>query len=242
MGNGPIINAEYSFASMTKRYDDMITNVRSVMEKEGDGRFYIITPDLTVDNVTGKSGDCMLLVFPDGQTMMIDSGVPSSEGRVMMFVRKLGLKHLGSFVLSHPHSDHIGNAIKVAGYLCETMAGSVGAYYYSGFEYKSEERKLSAYLSEQGTELHRNMRAGDTLTIGGVSIEFFNPFDNDMHLDDLGDGPLNNISLLMKFTYGKSTFLTGGDLYADREAMLAEKYGPRLCADVAKTNHHGCYT
>ncbi len=242
LGNEPVLNAEFTYSSSTKRYDNMLSAVRSVIEQGGDGRFYIVTPDLTVDNVSGKSGDCMLLVFPDGQTMMIDSGAPSSENHVMLFIKKLGIRHLNSFVLSHPHSDHIGNALKVAAYLCETMAGSVGAYYYSGFEYKAEEKKLTAYLSDHGTGMHREMRAGNTLVIGGVIIEFFNPFDNDMHPDDLGDGSVNNVSLLMKFTYGKSTFLTGGDLYADREVMLAEKFGSRLNADIAKTNHHGLYT
>jgi beta-lactamase superfamily II metal-dependent hydrolase len=242
LGNEPLLNAEFIFAPTTKRYNSMISEISSVIKHGGDGRFYIATPDLTVDNVPGKSGDCMLFVFPDGQTMMIDTGAPDSECHVMNFIKKTDIVHLNHFVLSHPHSDHIGNSLKVAKYLYETANGSIGEYYYSGFEYKADEKKLTAYLSEHGSRMHRNMRAGDILKIGSVSIEFFNPFEEDMHPENLGDGPVNNVSLVMKFTYGKSTFLAGGDIYADRENMLAAKYGSRLKADVAKTNHHGCFT
>ena len=197
---------------------------------------------MTVENVTGKSGDCMLLLFPDGQTMMIDSGAPASEERVMQFVKRLGLGHLDYFVLSHPHGDHIGNALKVVKHLYEAMSGSVGTYCYTGFEYKTEEGRLAVYLSEHGTRLQRDVRAGQSFCIGGVTVEVFNPDDEVMHPENLGDGPVNNASILMKFTYGKSTFLSGGDLYAGREALLVQKYGSRLASDVAKTNHHGCFT
>ena len=43
----------------------------------------------------------------------------------------------------------------------------------------------------------------------------------------------------MKFTYGKSTFLTSGDLYRDKELELIARYGEALKADVMKANHHG---
>ncbi|HHT54027.1 MAG TPA: leucine-rich repeat protein [Clostridiales bacterium] len=241
-GNKPLLEAEFTYRATTRRYDDITSKIRTLIEQGGDGRLYIIAPDLTVENVPGKSGDCMLLLFPDGQTMLIDSGAPASEERIMLFVKQLGLEHLDYFVLSHPHGDHIGNALKVVRHLYESMSGSVGTYCYTGFEYKTEEGRLAAYLSEHGTRLQRDMRAGQSFSAGGVRVEVFNPFDEDMHPDSLSDAPLNNSSLLMKFTYGKSTFLTGGDLYASREALLVHKFGSRLASDVAKTNHHGCYT
>ena len=46
----------------------------------------------------------------------------------------------------------------------------------------------------------------------------------------------------MKFVYGRSKYLTGGDLYIEMEEKLAEQYGDLLKADVMKSNHHGTYT
>ena len=56
------------------------------------------------------------------------------------------------------------------------------------------------------------------------------------------DESVNNVSILMKFVYGRSKYLTGGDLYIEMEEKLAEQYGDLLKADVMKSNHHGTYT
>jgi len=243
LSNKPLLSAEFTFRETTLRNDDMLAIINSIIKAGGDSRLYVIAPDLTVDNVAGKSGDCLLILFPDGKTMMVDSGVSYCGERVMQFVSGTGLQHLDYFVLTHPHADHIGNAMRIAQYLFETMSGHIDTYFYTGYEGKKDtEKQLAAYLSEHGTKLQRDVRAGHRLDVGGVKIEVFNPFDGDMHPDSLSEGTVNNTSLLMKFTYGNSTFLTGGDLYADREAMLVEKYGTQLAADVAKTNHHGCFT
>lgn len=53
---------------------------------------------------------------------------------------------------------------------------------------------------------------------------------------------MNNVSILMKFVYGRSKYLTGGDLYLGMEEKLAQQYGELLKADVMKSNHHGTYT
>ena len=53
---------------------------------------------------------------------------------------------------------------------------------------------------------------------------------------------MNNVSILMKFVYGRSKYLTGGDLYTGMEEKLAEQYSELLKADVMKSNHHGTYT
>ena len=55
------------------------------------------------------------------------------------------------------------------------------------------------------------------------------------------DESVNNVSILMKFVYGRSKYLTGGDLYIEMEEKLAEQYGDLLKADVMKSNHHGDY-
>jgi len=46
----------------------------------------------------------------------------------------------------------------------------------------------------------------------------------------------------MKFVYGDSTALFGGDLYIAQEREYVEQYGEALDVDVAKANHHGADT
>ncbi len=242
LGNRAVLDAEFTYEKTTKRYDNITSKLAAIIEKGGDGRLYVVAPDLTVQDFSGKSGDCSLIIFPNGRTMMIDAGAPPCESHMLRFVRKLAIGRLDYFVLSHPHADHIGNAIAIAKYFYEEKGGSVGTYCYMGLEYKTEERALASYLTERGTEMRRELRAGDSFTEGDVRIDILNPFEDDMSPENFSDSSVNNLSLVMKFTYGSSTYLTGGDLYAEREAMLAEKHREALRADVAKTNHHGAYT
>lgn len=242
-GNRPIIAAPtIDYAPLTTRYRAMADKLADIIARGGDGRMHVVVPDLTVPDCKGKSGDFLMLIFPNGQTMAIDSGLAACGHHVMELICSLRISRLDYFVTSHPHGDHIGNSMEVARYFFDTVGGGVGAYLTSGFEYKHMEAELIAYLSERGTDVRDHMRAGDRLEIGGVNIELFNPIDEDMKPDKFDDEIVNNTSLALKFTYGRSGFLSCGDLYASRELKLAEQYGESLHADVMKTNHHGAFT
>ena len=80
------------------------------------------------------------------------------------------------------------------------------------------------------------------MSIGGVDIAVYNPEEALVESCTGAEENLNNLSLLMKFTYGKSTFLTSGDLYRDKELELIARYGEALKANVMKANHHGAHT
>lgn len=242
-GNASLLSAEFTYADTTRRYDEMAAKLREVL-RGGDGSMYIVTPDLTVDDIDGKSGDCTLIIFPDGKTMMIDAGLPKCAVHALTLLRRLELDRLDYFTLSHPHVDHIGGAPLVEEYLL-SRGGGIGTYLYSGFEHKNAEKALTELLASHGTVIKRDLRAGDRLSIGGAEVEIFNPqpedFENVREIE-LGDGSVNNISLAMKFVLGNVSYLTSGDLYYSREAELVAKYGSALHADVAKTNHHSLFT
>ncbi len=243
LGNDSLLSAHFTYAETTRRYDEMAEKLKKTLNG-GDGKLYVVTPDLTVNGMDGKSGDCTLIIFPDGSTMMIDAGMTQCVGHIITLLRKLGIERLDYFAVSHPHEDHIGGAPAVEEYLL-SRGGGIGTYLYSGFKFKTEEKALYEMLASHGTHIRRDLRAGDHLDIGGVDIELFNPQPEDLEDDpdrDLGDGSVNNISLVMKFVLGKASYLTSGDLYAEREAKLAAKYGSRLHADAAKTNHHSLFT
>lgn len=242
-GNTYLLRApQFDYAPVTARYLAMASRLADIIEHGGDGRLHIVVPDLTVPDCKGKSGDALMLVFPDGQVMAIDSGLAACGRHVMELIEALRIRHLDYFMTSHPHGDHVGNSMEVARYMCETMGGGVGTYLASGFEYRVAEPALADYLKQHGTTMRRDLRAGDEMMIGGVRMELFGPVDEDMTPEVIDDETVNNASLVTKFTYGKSTFLSSGDLYASRELQLAQKYGSALHADIAKNNHHGAFT
>lgn len=254
MGNQPILEAEILCAGENGRQkeEEVIQEVREVipvldearglLKQGGDGNFYVLALNLSMKGLTKKPGDCALLIFPDGQTMMIDSGVAESRERLIAALDRLELTSLDYFTLSHPHNDHVGNAMAVAEYIDE-RGGRIGTYFYTGYPLGDLEPSFAAYLQEHGTRMDNRLRDGDVRQIGEVKMEILGPSEEKMALaPTLTPEHLNRISLMQKFTYGDTSYLTCGDLYRIDEQEAVAAHGDRLRATVAKVNHHGVYT
>jgi len=253
--------------SVVDRYQAMVEVIKDAFEAGGDGKMYVITPKLFVsgEQALSKCGDCTLIVFPEGSTMMIDGGSSHCSGHIIDLLAEIGITELDYFVLSHPHSDHIGGGLAIANYLA-SVGGTIDHYYRAPFNKLSAEDTFRAKLVELfDTQIHSlilnsegvlvdegNIQTGDgegeiyTMpVIDGVIIQLFNPTKAMLEWlleRNAADADVNDISVLLKFTYGNSTYLTGGDLYISREKTLIQEYSTELQADVMKTNHHGSYT
>ena len=240
-GNVPLLKARLhclggpGTADDTPRPDrrgEIIRTLRGILERGGDGRMHILAPALTLPDCPGKCGDCTLLVFPAGRTMLLDAGLAFCRERVTAMLEDLSLERLDAFLLSHPHPDHIGNALAAA----ERCA--IGTYYSAGMPPTREEAELTAFLRAHGTRIARPLRAGDRWTLDGVALEVFHPGGAEPE----ATGDVNDCSVLLRLAHGGASYLTGGDLGAGMEAELVRRYGSRLRADVLKTHHHGLYT
>lgn len=224
------------------RFDKITSQVKDIISKGGDGNMYVIAVNLFIANVATKPGDCTFIIFPNGQTMMIDFGAGDYEANVLRFLEGASIKNLDYFVLTHPHSDHYGNAMAAAQHIYAN-GGKIGNFIYTGVTSKNNTviNNVAAYLESNGAVINTNVRAGSVLNIGDVTINVYSPFDSELNPNDVED-LTNNASLTMKFTYGTSTYLTCGDLYISKELSLINEYGSQLHADVVKLNHHGAYT
>jgi competence protein ComEC len=186
-------------------------------------------------------GDSLLLITPDGKTLLIDGGgfgggahqAPQDfdigEEVVSEALWSRGIRHLDAVALTHAHSDHVGGlpAVLRNFHPAELWVGNnplVGAY---------------NDLLIQAVGLHvqiRSLRAGDTLSFGDSKIAVLAP------LRDYQPGaePSNNDSLVMHLAYGATSVMLEGDAEAPIEdAMLAE---PGLESTLLKVGHHGSLT
>ena len=212
------------------------------MDQGGDGNFYILAPKLWEPGIRAKSGDATLLVFPDGQTMLIDSGFVECGKHVVSLLRDLHLTSLDGVVLSHSHDDHAGGLQQVAEYIYSQDGGYIGCYYRSAFVNSQREKAFFDYIRAKGARTVTDVKEGFYMSMGGVDIVVYNPEESSVESCTGAEEELNNLSLLMKFTYGKSVFLTSGDLYRGKEMELIARYGEVLKADVMKADHHGAHT
>lgn len=230
-------------ASYANHYDEQAEIIKNAIANGGDGKMYIYVLNTTTEGASSKPGDSTLIVFPDGQTMLIDTAISTSKENVLNALKAIEIVDLDYLVISHPHSDHVGNAVAVVQYL-KSIGGSVGTFYRGEYDYNNYILKIEEALGDATPVV--TLEDGDVLEISGVTINVYNPTAEQVAelnaSGDTGDENQNAISLAMKFTYGTSTFLTCGDLYVAQENILIDKYGSVLQADVMKTNHHGAYT
>jgi len=74
----------------------------------------------------------VLVIGPEGETMLIDSGHFNDDGEyVIQYLEKLGIDRLDYLVTSHPDADHIGGHADVIDHF-ETSGDGVGAIYDPG--------------------------------------------------------------------------------------------------------------
>jgi competence protein ComEC len=191
-------------------------------------------------HIDEKSGDCTILKSPDGKVMVLDAGNPSTFSDVDTALKTLGIKRIDYLVASHPHIDHVGNFAQ----LINTY--NIGGVYTSELVYPGKDYNNYMAAIEQTKTPHIILAEGDTFKFGdSVQVEVFNPAPNIKYYDGYPKQStqfVNDHSLVLKFTYAKSSFLFGGDLYAITEQEVVTRHGSQLHADVFKVGHHGAAT
>lgn len=184
-----------------------------------------------------KSGDSTILTSPDGKVMVIDGGNPSTFIDVDKALKALGITKIDYLVASHPHVDHVGSFAQLI------HAYEIGAVYTSELEYPSSHYRNYMQAIQQTQTPHIILAEGDSFMFGEhVLVEVFHPAPGIEYYEGYPEGStqfVNNHSLLMKLTFGDSSFLFTGDLYSAAEREIAQRYGERLSAGVLKVPHHG---
>ncbi|WP_167578582.1 DNA internalization-related competence protein ComEC/Rec2 [Jeotgalibacillus proteolyticus] len=207
---------------------------------------------LTVDWLSGRyslqgsilfidvgQGDSILIDLPLGQgTYLIDTGGAISFGDeqnsfsvgkeiIWPVLKGRGTTSIDRLILTHGDWDHIGGTVDLAAY------ADIKEVWISPGSYEKET------VSDMLTELHElsipvfEVQAPYMWTAGESLFELMYPHDEEY--------TGNNDSLVVKAEIGGLEWLFTGDLEAEGEAELMERY-PSLSADVLKIGHHGSKT
>jgi competence protein ComEC len=196
---------------------------------------------LFVEAIDVGQGDSILLITPEGKTLLIDGGglgggprqasleFDIGEEVVSAALWSRGIRHLDAVALTHAHSDHMGGlpAILRNFHPAELWVGN--------------NPPIAAYngLLDEARELHANvrtLRAGDAFELGSARVRVLAPFADYAP----GSEPSNNDSLVLHVAYGATSVLLEGDAEAPVErGMLAES---GLQSTLLKVGHHGSTT
>lgn len=217
----------------------------------GDGRLDIYFIDV-------EGGAATLLVTPQGDSLLIDSGYPDNGGRdrdrILHVVRDVAkLDHLNHVAVSHWHLDHYGNHAALADKIKIRNFWDRGIPESLPEDAKFADRITLYRAASQNSS--RAVRAGDTFTMneGGTPLSLkvitasgevipnegpANPFAA-LHQPQPDDTSDNARSVSILFQWGQFRFLTCGDLTWNTEAKLMTPNNPVGHVDMFMVTHHG---
>jgi competence protein ComEC len=181
-------------------------------------------------------GDAILVRTNGGHWILLDAG-PAWRGgdagrtTVLPYILRRG-GSLEAFLLSHPHTDHVGGAASVL------TALRPHAYWDAAFAGGSEAYIASlAAARKQGIQWHR-VHPGDSIRVDGVTVSFLAP-DSAW---TVGLKDPNLASTITVVQYGTVRFLLVGDAERPEEDWLLAHHHDELRAQVLKVGHHGSST
>lgn len=212
--------------------DDSSTDATVPPEEENNDTTVIPPAELPagstfeVHYIDVGQGDCSL-VLCDGYAMLIDGGEASESSKVFAYLKQHGVSHLDYMIASHAHSDHIGGLSGALNYATvDTAFCPVTDYDSKTFD------SMVKYLDKQGVGI-TVPSAGDEFMLGSAHVQILGP-------QKYYDEP-NDTSIVLKVTYGETSFLFTGDAERTAEADILDA-GYNLSSTVLKVGHHGSDT
>jgi competence protein ComEC len=197
----------------------------------------IVPATLEVTAIDVGQGDSLLLVSPEGQTMLIDGGgtigpfrgeFDYGEDVISPYLWWRGFDHLDVIVLTHAHDDHIGGLPRVIEnfHPHELWLGiNPGT---------AALRRLKETAFAQQVRVQQHV-AGDDFDWGGAHIHVLSPPKNWQPQQK----PKNDDSLTVLIRYGQTKAVLAADIEKKMEELVSAEW---IDADLLKVAHHGSNT
>lgn len=214
----------------------------SMAKKDGKIHYYFMSgKSMLMDPKESdpyKWGDSTLIVFPNGQTMLIDVGMEAYAPVLAENLKRMGIDRIDYLMVSHPHSDHMGGIIAENSFLDLIQVDTI---LYSGI-HRGEKSDLFYQRCNDRNIPIRILKRGDSMEFGAVRMQILWPKEGTDGKVITKTAAINNQSILARFDYKDHASLFAGDLYAAGESMVLGECWQELDVDLLKVPHHGYAT
>jgi competence protein ComEC len=191
--------------------------------------------DTRVSFLAVGQGDAILVEFPKGKAILIDTGPSldhySAADRIIApYLRQRGISQLEAIFVTHSDADHASGL----GHLVKQF--DVKRVYWNGHN----KARLGFLAQVKASGIGQILSAPARFDFNGVSLDILHPISTNT---SPSSWTRNNASLVIRLTHGQTRFLFAGDIEGPAEQALVARYSSQeLEADVLKLGHHGSKT
>jgi competence protein ComEC len=192
--------------------------------------------DMEIHMIDVGQADAIGIRTPHGHWVLIDAGGAwrggdAGRSTVVPYVGRRG-GPVDAFILSHPHTDHVGGAPSVLRVLHPAR------YVDGGFPGPAEAYRVSLAVARERHVRWTRAHPGDDMTIDGVRFRTLAP--DSAWTAGLTDPNLASVVVLATFGNVRALFM--GDAERPEEEWLLAYEADLLGADILKVGHHGSGT
>jgi len=195
--------------------------------------FPSLSKNLKLTFIDVGQGDSILVEFPGSKKMLIDGGgLPGNrfdigERVVSPFLWHKGIKKIHYLILTHAHPDHLNGLKAVA------RNFRIGEAW-EAFSPLEDQTYTDFKESLSPSVLQKRSFRGQISRVGKVKIEVLHPVRGKPFVEAVD----NEQSLVLRITYGRTSFLLGADIGRKSEESIIENF-KEIESQLLKSPHHG---